>query len=129
MVIRGTIKEAYLNHRYSLRKSADFRVTLSCNNRVGEGRICNLSIPGCQLETSLSLNEGHCVQLRIQLANQPPMRVNLGIVRWINGTKAGVEFIRMSEEDQVRLRWYVGKPVVSRQSWSEPVMWTGMAGI
>jgi PilZ domain. len=133
MAIRETItKEADVNHRYSLRKSAGCKVTLSCNSRIAEGQVLNLSIPGCQVETSLPLKEGHCVQLRVQLANQSPMRVDLGIVRWINGGKAGIEFIRMSEEDQKRLRWYVGyveKRVISNQAWSEPVTCTGMAGV
>jgi hypothetical protein len=36
------------------------------------------------------------------------MRIDLGVVRWAQDGKAGIEFIRMAEEDQGRLRCYVG---------------------
>jgi hypothetical protein len=36
------------------------------------------------------------------------MRIDLGVVRWTRDGKAGIEFIRMTEEDQIRLRFFVG---------------------
>jgi hypothetical protein len=56
--------------------------------------------------------------------------VTLAIVRWINGAKAGIEFIRMSEEDQARLRWHVGFAEKLRSlAWSERIMCTGISGV
>ena len=36
------------------------------------------------------------------------MRIDLGVVRWAQDAKAGIEFIRMAKSDQIRLRFYVG---------------------
>ena len=50
------------------------------------------------------------------------MRIDLGIVRWTQDGKAGIEFIRMAGDDQLRLRFYVGhidKRRPSSSSWTE----------
>ena len=114
--------------RYSDRKQTTCKATVSCDGRVGEGHLVDPTVPGCQLETTFVLEPGHCVQLRVHLDPCTPMRVDLGIVRWTNGTKAGIEFIRMAEEEQLRLRFYVGyveKRRRSNQSWSETPMCVG----
>lgn len=97
-----------MKSRYSDRKKTSCRVTLSCGGRVSEGHIRDLTVPGCLLETVLLLETGQSVQLRVYVDNKRPMRIDLGIVRWTQGGKAGVEFIRMAVQDQLRLRFYVG---------------------
>jgi hypothetical protein len=88
----------------------------------------DLSIPGCLLETGLRLKVGQSLQLRFLLPSGNAFGVSLTVVRWTNGTKAGVEFIRMSEADQARLRWHIGFAAKPRSSvWSEPVMLTGVS--
>jgi hypothetical protein len=83
-------------------------VTLSSGARVGDGSVLDLTVPGCQLETAFPLEPGQSVQLRVHLEQRRPMRIDLGVVRWAQGGKAGIEFIRMAEADQIRLRFYVG---------------------
>ncbi len=88
----------------------------------------DLTVPGCRLETTLALEVGQCAQVRVQLEGQRPMRVDLGIVRWVQGAMAAIEFIRMTQEDQIRLRRYVGyveKRAQSSNSWSEAPMCVG----
>jgi hypothetical protein len=113
--------------RYSDRKITTCKVTLSCGARVGDGHMINLTVPGCQLQSTLTLEVGDSVQLRVHLDRQKPMRIDLGVVRWTQDGKAGIEFIRMSREDQLRLRFYVGyierRPQSSR--WSEQPMCVG----
>ncbi len=94
--------------RYSDRKHMTGTVTLSCDGRVGEGHLVDLTVPGCQVETTLALERGHCVQVCLHLDHRKPMRIDLGVVRWAKDGKAGIEFIRMAEADQLRLRFYVG---------------------
>ena len=36
------------------------------------------------------------------------MGIDLGVERWTNKGRAGIEFIRMTPDDQVRLRLHVG---------------------
>ncbi len=114
--------------RYSARKSTTCKVTLSCGARVGDGQIVDLTVPGCLLETAVVLERGQAVQLRIHLDKHRPMRVDLGIVRWVQDGKAGIEFIRMAGDDQLRLRFYVGhleKRRPSSSSWTEAPLCVG----
>ena len=94
--------------RYTARQKTTCKVTLSSGSRVGEGSVVDMTVPGCQLETAFPLEPGQSVQLRVHLDPKRPMRIDLGVVRWASDGKAGIEFIRMAPEDQVRLRFYVG---------------------
>jgi hypothetical protein len=102
---------------------------LAINGLLGQGRLLNLSVPGCLIETTMPLVAGYFVQLQIPVGKHQ-IRVDLAAVRWVHETRAGVEFIRMSEEDQARLRRHVG--FVPRQrrknQWSEAVQWSGISG-
>lgn len=114
--------------RYSHRKATTCKVILSCGARVGEGSVMDLTVPGCLLETALLLERGQGVQLRVYLDPHRPIRIDLGIVRWAQDGKAGIEFIRMAETDQIRLRFYVGyieqRPRPST-SWGEAPLCVG----
>ena len=121
-------KEALVIPRYSDRKKATCKATLSSGARVGEGHIVDLTVPGCLIETSVALERGQAVQLRIYLDKHRPMRIDLGIVRWVQDGKAGIEFIRMAGEDQLRLRFHVGhveKRPKTRGGWTEAPLCVG----
>lgn len=107
--------------RYSERKPASAKVTLSAGPRVGEGQVLDLTVPGCLLQTAMPLERGQDVQLLIYLNELRPMRINLGMVRWVSGRTAGIEFIRMSADDQARLRTVIGYKQQMRLSvtWGE----------
>ena len=46
------------------------------------------------------------MQLRLQVDRHPSVRIDVGMVRWATQGEAGIEFISMTEEDQLRLRGY-----------------------
>lgn len=110
-----------MHPRYSKRKPTSPRVTLSAGPRVGEGQVLDLTVPGCLLQTATPLERGQDLQLLIYLNELRPMRINLGMVRWVSGKTAGIEFIRMSADDQERLRLFIGhKPHLRLSvSWGE----------
>ena len=111
--------------RYSVRKVTTCKVTLSCGPRVGEGTVTDLTVPGCQLHTAFPLEASQSIQLHLHFDQQRPMRVDLGVVRWASHGKAGIEFIRMAETDQLRLRFYVGfagRRAPASRGWSEKPM-------
>jgi hypothetical protein len=55
-----------------------------------------------------SLLKGAYVELFINLLGQiPPLPVGLAVIRWSTGTEFGLEFIRIADRHQVRLRRYV----------------------
>ena len=91
--------------RYSMRTPVAGTVVIDANGIHGQGRVLNLSVPGCLLESSLCLQVGQSVQLTMQLTDGKAMNVGLAVVRWINERRAGMEFIRMSVADQAHLRW------------------------
>jgi hypothetical protein len=70
--------------------------------------VLDLTVPGCLLETAMLLERGQPVQLLVYLDQLRPLRINLGVVRWVSGKTAGIEFIRMSADDQGRLDVFVG---------------------
>ena len=116
--------------RYSSRKAIECTASLASQGRLRQGRVLDLSVPGCLLETGLRLEPGQSLQLKLMFPIGKPLSVTLAVVRWVNGWKAGVEFIRMSQEDQALLRAHVGFAEQRRSSaWSERVMWTGISGI
>lgn len=110
-----------MHPRYSERKPTSANVTLSAGLRVGEGQVLDLTVPGCLLQTAMPLERGQDVQLLIYLNELRPMRINLGVVRWVSGKTAGIEFIRMSADDQARLRVFIGHKQQLRLSvtWDE----------
>ena len=93
-----------------------------------EGAVVDLTVPGCRLETVHFLKPGQSVQMRVYLDNHRPMRIDLGIVRWAQDGKAGIEFIRMGWDDQLRLRFFVGYVEKRRRltlGWDETPMCVG----
>jgi hypothetical protein len=104
---------------------------MTVNGLVGEGILINVSVPGCLIETEMPLIAGQFVHLRCSLGSHE-LRISLAAVRWINGKQAGIEFIRMSAQDQARLRWHVGfteKRRPGSSKWSEAVMCSGFSGV
>jgi hypothetical protein len=92
--------------------------------------VLDLSVPGCLLETGLHLKVGQSLRLKLTVASGKPLGITLAVVRWVNGRRAGIEFIRMSKEDQARLRrhaGYVEKRRGGGSLWSEPITLTGLS--
>ena len=91
-----------MTHRYSERVSVDCSVMFAGENVVAEGRILDLSLPGCLLQSSKQMSAGQYIQLRLFLPdNQTPLHVTLAAIRWADGSRLGIEF--MSEGDGKRL--------------------------
>ncbi|MBA3753494.1 MAG: PilZ domain-containing protein [Nitrospira sp.] len=114
--------------RYSQRKATTCKVSLSSGGRVADASLLDLTVPGCQLETAFPLEPGQSVQLQVHLDGKRPMRIDLGVVRWARQGKAGIEFLRMAEADQLRLRFYVGhleQRPRSRMPWDETPLCVG----
>jgi hypothetical protein len=69
-------------------------VTFTIGSRVGEGRAFDISVPGCLIESPVSVKEGDYLQLKLNWPGlKSPFSVALAAVRWTNGSRFGVEFI------------------------------------
>ena len=115
--------------RYSQRISVSCSVVFAGDDGVGEGRILDLSLPGCLLEGAETLKTGDYVQLRIFLPDlQTPLHIPLAAVRWVDGFKVGLEFIQTSRQEQKRLEQFVhGRMVLLGNAvyWNEGIVIIG----
>lgn len=118
-----------MNNRYSSRTPVKCLVTFSADGVVGEGRVLNLSVPGCLIETSSKLKVGQYLHLQLRFSDgHAPLRIALAAVRRIEGPLAGLELIRMSTDDQFRLRYIIGYKdprALTRTTWTEAVVLSG----
>lgn len=117
-----------MKKRYSTRTRVKSTGVLSCDGRVGQAEVVNLSVPGCLLTTRMTLKVGQYVDLRLSFTTHPaPLQVTLAAVRWVDRGQVGLEFIRMTEADQSRLRWLAGyiEQRTPQAHWSERVVCLG----
>ena len=84
------------------------RVVLTSGSRDWEGRVRDLTVSGCRVETLYPLDPGQNVQLRMHVTGHPSVRIDAGMVRWATEWEVGIEFVRMTKEEQLRLRGYIG---------------------
>jgi len=89
------------------RFSVTGRVNFIGDSVQGEGQIENLSLGGAAITSDVSVARGEYLQLKITLADQPLIDVELAPVRWIKEHSFGVEFIRVSPTGLKLLRHYV----------------------
>ena len=74
----------------------------------GCGVVLNLSLEGCAVGSDTSIRQGTYLELCIQTYQQDlPIEVELAVVRWSEGREFGLEFIRITAEEQERLRRFV----------------------
>lgn len=105
--------------RYGPRVELTCKVILAGDQSYCEGRVLDVSLPGCLIECvhPLPLRVGDYVRLRLFLPDQArPMNVPLAAVRWVESGRAGVEFIRSSKADQVRLATLMRRHIPSAES-------------
>ena len=90
--------------RYRERIQTTCPVIITVGLHASEGRILDLTVPGCLLESAVSLKKGDYLQLKMLLPGCPsPCSVALAAVRWVKGAHCGVEFIKMHETAQEQL--------------------------
>lgn len=94
--------------RYGPRIAVACDVTLVGEHFHGEGRVLDVSLPGCLLESPHPVQVGDYLELRVFLPDRAyPLRIPLAAVRWVHGTLAGLEFIQSSPDDQARLNEFI----------------------
>ena len=87
------------------------RIPVACglffnNDRAleGEAQLYDVSTTGCQVESSVDVEEGMELQLFLELPDYPwPLRINKAVVRWVNGLTFGLEFVEILPAQRERL--------------------------
>ncbi len=76
---------------------------------IGVGIASNLSMEGCAVEGNMIGQAGWNPELRMLLPDHAsPLKVERGAVRWSQGRRFGAQFLRMGDEEQARMRRFVG---------------------
>ena len=96
--------------RYCERVETHFPVIFSGDSYVDEGTVINVSVPGCEVLSKRRVTPGSFMEMKVLVPdNMSSLCVGLARVRWTDGHRFGVEFIRMPGHDQVRLGRLVKK--------------------
>ena len=91
------------------RRFSDQSFVTFCNDSIeGEGRLGNLSLGGAAVFSDVAIARGSYVAMTITFTNTADtIAIDLAPVRWVKDGSFGVEFIRISDESQRRLKQYV----------------------
>jgi hypothetical protein len=79
-------------------------VIFASDEIVGEGTVVDLGVPGCAVEAHTAPLPGEYVRLHVLMPDEHgPLQVLLAKVRWQHQTRFGVEFLKVRDEQRVRL--------------------------
>ena len=107
--------EARPYHRGLYRLPLSYPAMYCVTSTVGEGKISNLSAVGCAIETDEPLPQDQRVALRLLLPDKmESLPIEVAEVRWVEGTRAGIEFIHIDREANLRLHAFVWDKMVER---------------
>ena len=106
--------------RYSHRVPLDCPLIFLGDHIVGQGRMVNISAPGCAVDSTTSVLPGNYFALKVHMPDHSePMVIALAAVRWAIEGRVGLELIRMGAGHQERLRSFLKKRRISSQGHRE----------
>jgi PilZ domain len=102
-------------HRGLYRLALTYPAMYCVTSTVGEGTITNLSAMGCSIETDEPLPKDQQVALRLLLPDKPEsLPIGAAEVKWVEGTRAGVEFVKVEREANLRLHSFVWDKMIEQ---------------
>ena len=102
-------------HRGLYRLPLTYPAMYCVTSTVGEGMITNLSAMGCSIETDEPLLAHQQVALRLLLPDQTgSLPIDAAEVKWVSGTRSGVEFLQVEREANLRLHSFVWDKMIER---------------
>ena len=93
-----------LQPRGRRRVQVDYPALFTGDEGSGHGTVTNLTIAGCEIESHVQFPIGTGLSLRVQAPEaRPPIIIALAIVRWKNGDRFGLEFVRFEGRTKEQL--------------------------
>jgi len=109
------MEQARTYHREHYRLAVTYPVIFSDASVIGEGKVTNLSVFGCTIETPTPLPEDQSLSLRLILPDQrESLPINVAEVRWVKDNQVGVEFVQVERAANVRLHGFVWDRMLER---------------
>jgi hypothetical protein len=105
--------KTYRREHYRL--PVTYGVLFSDNAVVGEGKVTNLSVFGCTIETPTPVLPDQRLAMRLILPDKgESLPIDVAEVRWANGNKVGVKFVQVERAANVRLHGFIWDRMVER---------------
>lgn len=83
----------------------DYPASFTGDDRLGHGTVTNLTLAGGEIKTNLSLSIGARLSLHVQPPSARPLIIiALVIVRWKEGDRYGLEFVRFEGNAKQQLQ-------------------------
>lgn len=102
-------------HRGLYRLALSYPAMYCITSTVGEGTITNLSAMGCLIETDEPFLGRQQVALRLLLPDRSEsLPIDAAEIKWVKGTRAGVEFLQVEREANLRLHSFVWDKMIER---------------
>jgi hypothetical protein len=96
--------------RYKERIPLHSSVAFFIGSQIGQGRVLDITSPGCLIESSEVVKKGDYLGLEIGFSGfKSPLLVMVAAVRWTKGGQFGVEFIKMAEAERYRLDQFMAQ--------------------
>ena len=97
------------------RMPARFALTFDSQNIKGQGMATNLSMGGCNFDTTTALATGMVLRMQLQIAaDVAPVVIDAAAVRYARDRSVGVEFLQWQEKERERLQLYVRGLLINR---------------
>ena len=102
-------------HRGLYRLPVIYPAMYCVTSTVGEGKVTNLSAMGCSIETDEPLAVNQHIALRLLLPDKSDsLPIDAAEIKWVVGTRAGVEFTQVEREANLRLHSFVWDRMIER---------------
>ena len=100
------------DHEAAMAERRGRRLSLSCrlfffgeDDFEGEATVLDLSTNGCQATSLIQVQVGMVFRLSLFLHDQQwPVRIDMAMVRWVNGNSFGLEFAEIRSAQRERIR-------------------------
>jgi hypothetical protein len=95
--------------RRSVRAVVDFRMIVADKTGLASGQMIDMTTRGCGLRLTKPLKPGQYLTLMVYPGVGPAaVPCDVGRVQWVEGDRAGLAFLSLSQENERRLRQLCG---------------------
>jgi hypothetical protein len=104
-----------VEQRKYTRYPVEYAASFSGDGITGAGVILDISSAGGRARSEIAIGKGEFMGVLIDVPRyRTPLQVALAVVRWSNGQEFGMEFIKMTPDEQLRLRELIRQTEAAR---------------
>lgn len=96
-----------LDRRDFERLATDIRTAVTWRERHGQGKVLDLSVAGCTLETDSPVPVGELLHLELAPEGEAPVVVDVAECRSVRASRLGLKFVKIQNIHEERLRQLV----------------------